>query len=93
MQLLLCYKSLHHSGARRPDRVRVRMRVQRSPRQFGNGQGHHSHSRCRRGACASLSRDVSEEQDAEVRRQRAEKDPETITPAQFKAHLRRRYGV
>jgi hypothetical protein len=36
---------------------------------------------------------LSDEQAAKVRRRLAEKNPETITLAQFKAHLRRRYGV
>jgi hypothetical protein len=36
---------------------------------------------------------LSDEQAAEVRRRLAEKDPETTTLAQFKAYLRRRYGV
>jgi hypothetical protein len=36
---------------------------------------------------------LSDEQAAEVRRRLAEKNPETITLAQFKARLRRRYGV
>ena len=36
---------------------------------------------------------LSDEQAAKVRRRLAEKNPETITLAQFKARLRRRYGV
>lgn len=36
---------------------------------------------------------LSDEQVAEVRRRLAEKNPETVTLAEFKEHLRRRYGV
>ena len=36
---------------------------------------------------------LTEEQADEVRRRQVERDPETVTLAQFKAHLRRRYGV
>jgi hypothetical protein len=36
---------------------------------------------------------LSDEQAAEVRRRLAEKNPETVTLAEFKEHLRRRYGV
>ena len=36
---------------------------------------------------------LTEEQADEVRRRQAERDPETVTLEQFKAHLRRRYGV
>jgi hypothetical protein len=36
---------------------------------------------------------LSDEQLAEVRRRRAEKDPKTMTLAQFNERLRRRYGV
>jgi hypothetical protein len=36
---------------------------------------------------------LSEEQAAEVRRRLAERDPKTITLAEFNEHLRRRYGV
>jgi hypothetical protein len=36
---------------------------------------------------------LTDEQAAEVRRRLAEKNPETVTLAEFKEHLRRRYGV
>jgi hypothetical protein len=36
---------------------------------------------------------LTEEQADEMRRRMTERDPETVTLAQFKAHLRRRYGV
>jgi hypothetical protein len=36
---------------------------------------------------------LSEEQAAEVRRRLAEKDPQTMTLAEFNERLRRRYGV
>jgi len=36
---------------------------------------------------------LSEEDATEVRRRMAEKNPETITLAEFKEHIRRRYGV
>jgi hypothetical protein len=36
---------------------------------------------------------LSDEDAAEVRRRLAEKNPETVTLAEFKEHLRRRYGV
>jgi hypothetical protein len=36
---------------------------------------------------------LSEEQTAEVRRRLAEKNPKTITLAEFNERLRRRYGV
>jgi hypothetical protein len=36
---------------------------------------------------------LSDEQVAEVRRRLAEKNPATVTLAEFKEHIRRRYGV
>jgi hypothetical protein len=36
---------------------------------------------------------LTEEQAAEVRRRRAERNPKTITLAEFNERLRRRYGV
>ncbi|HUI96767.1 MAG TPA: hypothetical protein VLX44_13500 [Xanthobacteraceae bacterium] len=36
---------------------------------------------------------LSDEQLAEVRRRRAEKDPKTMTLAEFNERLRRRYGI
>jgi hypothetical protein len=36
---------------------------------------------------------LTDEQLAEVRRRRAEKDPKTMTLAEFNERLRRRYGV
>jgi hypothetical protein len=36
---------------------------------------------------------LSDEQLAEVRRRRAEKNPKTVTLAEFNERLRRRYGV
>ena len=36
---------------------------------------------------------LSDEQAAEVRRRLAEKNPKTVTLAEFNEHLRRRYGV
>jgi hypothetical protein len=36
---------------------------------------------------------LSDEDAADVRRRLAEKNPKTITLAEFKEHLRRRYGV
>jgi hypothetical protein len=36
---------------------------------------------------------LSDEDAAEVRRRLAEKNPKTITLAEFKEHIRRRYGV
>lgn len=36
---------------------------------------------------------LSDEDAAEVRRRLAEKNPETVTFAEFKEHIRRRYGV
>ncbi len=36
---------------------------------------------------------LSDEQAAEVRRRLAEKDPKTVTLAEFNERLRRRYGV
>jgi hypothetical protein len=36
---------------------------------------------------------LSDEDVAEVRRRSAENNPETITLAEFKEHIRRRYGV
>jgi hypothetical protein len=36
---------------------------------------------------------LTPEQADEVRRRLAEKNPETVTLAQFKSHLRRRHGV
>jgi len=36
---------------------------------------------------------LSERQAAEVRRRLAENNPKTVTLAEFKEHLRRRYGV
>ena len=35
----------------------------------------------------------SDEDVAEIRRRLAEKNPETVTLAEFKEHVRRRYGV
>jgi len=36
---------------------------------------------------------LSDDEAAEVRRRLAEKNPETVTLAEFKEHLRRRYGL